>query len=108
MSRGRSNGNDGNVLGVRCVRMGFKGNALGGILHQDVSRGGSMVMSWGCPTSRCVQRGFNGNVLRGCPTSRCVQRGFNGNVLRGYPTSGCVQRGFNGNVQGSMSRGGPK
>ena len=30
---------------VRCVRMGFKGNALGGILHQDVSRGGSMVMS---------------------------------------------------------------
>ena len=26
---------------VRCVRMGFKGN---GILHQDVSRGGSMVM----------------------------------------------------------------
>ena len=30
---------------VRCVRMGFKGNALGGILHQVVSRGGSMVMS---------------------------------------------------------------
>ena len=31
---------------VRCVGMGFdKGNALGGILHQDVSRGGSMVMS---------------------------------------------------------------
>ena len=29
---------------VRCVRMGFKGNALGGILHQVVSRGGSMVM----------------------------------------------------------------
>ena len=29
---------------VRCVRMGFKGNALGGILHQDVSRGGSMTM----------------------------------------------------------------
>ena len=82
--------------------MGFKGNAaLGGILHQDVSRGG-------CPTSRCVQRWFNGNVLRGCPTSRCVQRGFNGNVLRGYPTSGCVQRGFNGNVQESVSRGGPK
>ena len=24
--------------------MGFKGNALGSILHQDVSRGGSMVM----------------------------------------------------------------
>ena len=56
--------------------MGFKGNALGGILHQDVSR---------------LQRWFNGNVLGGCPTSRCVQRGFNGNVLRGYPTSGCVQ-----------------
>ena len=37
----------------------------------------------GCPTSRCVQRGFNCNILRGCPTSRCVQRGFNGNVLRG-------------------------
>ena len=47
----------------------------------------------GCPTSRCVQRGFNGNVLRGCPTLRCVQRGFNGNVLRGYPTSGCIQGG---------------
>ena len=47
-------------------------------------------------------------VMWGCPTSRCVQRGFNGNVLRGYPTSGCVQRGFNGNVQGSVSRGGPK
>ena len=30
---------------VRCVQMGFKGNALGGILDQDVSRGGSMVMS---------------------------------------------------------------
>ena len=29
---------------MRCVRMGFKGNALGGILHQDVSRGGSKVM----------------------------------------------------------------
>ena len=72
--------------------MGFKGNALGGILHQDVSRGCSKVM----------------NALGGCPTSRCVQRGFNGNVLRGYPTSGCVQRGFNGNVQGSVSRGGPK
>ena len=77
--------------------MGFKGN---GILHQDVSRGALM-------TKKVVQRGFNGNVLRGCPTSRCVQRGFNG-VLRGYPTSGCVQRGFNGNVQGSVSRGGPK
>ena len=54
--------------------MGFKGNALGGILHH----------------------------------AGCVQRGFNGNVLRGYPTSGFVQRGFNGNVQGSVSRGGPK
>ena len=62
--------------------MGFKGNALGGILHQDVSRGGSMVRWW-CPTLRCVQRGFNGNVLGGFPTSRCVQRGFNGNVLGG-------------------------
>ena len=39
-------------------------------------------------------------------TPGCVQRGFNGNVLRGYPTSGCVQRGFNGNVQRSVSRGG--
>ena len=27
--------------------MGFKGNALVGVLHRDVSRGGSMVMSWG-------------------------------------------------------------
>ena len=53
-------GSNGNVLGgcsivvhemcpeggpMSSVRMGFKGNALGGILHQDVSRGGSMVMS---------------------------------------------------------------
>ena len=45
--------------------MGFKGNALVGVLHRDVSRGGSMVMSWGgggggYPTSGCVQKGFNG------------------------------------------------
>ena len=57
-----------------------------------VQRGFNGNVLGGCPTSRCVQRGFNGNVLGGCPTSRCVQRGFNGNVLRGYPTSGCVQR----------------
>ena len=29
---------------------------------------------------------FNGNVLGGCPTSRCVQRRFNGKCPRGYPT----------------------
>ena len=62
-------------------------NVLGGVLHQDVSRGG-----------------FNCNVLGGCPTSGCVQRGFKCNVLGGCPTS-CVQREFNGNV---VSRGGPK
>ena len=48
MSRGGYNGNDGNVIGVshsEMCRMGFKGNALGGILHQDASRGGSIVMS---------------------------------------------------------------
>ena len=33
------------AMSLGCVQMGFKGNALGGILHQDVSRGGSMVMS---------------------------------------------------------------
>ena len=37
----------------------------------------------GCPTSGCVQRGFNGNVLGGCHTSGCVQRGSNCNVLGG-------------------------
>ena len=37
--------------------MGFKGNALGGILHQDVSRGGSMVMSYGGVLHRDVSRG---------------------------------------------------
>ena len=54
---------------VRCVQMGFKGNALGGY-----------------PRSGCVQRGFNGNVLRGCPTSRC-------NVLRGGILHQVVSRG---------------
>ena len=94
MSRGGSNGNDDNVLGVS---------------HSEICPDGfQRYCSRGYPTTGCVQRGFNGNVLGGCPTSRCVQRGFNGNVLRGYPTSGCVQRGFNGNVQGSVSRGGPK
>ena len=40
--------------------MGFKGN---GILHQDVSRGGSMVMSEGGILHQVVSRGgFNGNV----------------------------------------------
>ena len=43
-------GSNGNVLGgcsiaVRCVQRGFNGNVLGGVLHQDVSRGGLMVMS---------------------------------------------------------------
>ena len=28
----------------RCVLRGFNGNVLGGVLHQVVSRGGSMVM----------------------------------------------------------------
>ena len=37
--------------------MGFKGNALEGILHQDVSRGGSMVMSLGGVLHRDVSRG---------------------------------------------------
>ena len=46
----------------------------------------------------CPEGGSNGNVL-GVSYIRCVQRGFNGNVLRGYPTSGCVQRGFNGNYR---------
>ena len=48
-SRCVQRGFNGNVLGgystSRCVQRGFNGNVLGGILHQDVSRGGSMVMS---------------------------------------------------------------
>ena len=80
----------------------------GGVLHRDVSRGGSIVCPKGVSYIEMCPEGVQLYVQRGCPTSRCVQRGFNGNVLRGYPTSGCVQRGFNGNVQGSVSRGGPK
>ena len=37
--------------------MGFKSNALGGILHQDVSREGSMVMSYRGDLHRDVSRG---------------------------------------------------
>ena len=42
---------NGNVLGgcptSRCVQRGLNGNVLRGVLHQVVSRGGSMVMSYG-------------------------------------------------------------
>ena len=60
--------------------MGFKGNALEGILHQDVSRGGSMVMSKGVVLHRGVSRG---ECPKGVSYIESVQREFNGNVLRG-------------------------
>ena len=67
-----------------------------------------MVMSQGVSYIEMCPEGVQWKCLRGCPSSRCVQRGFNGNVLRGCPTSRCVQTGFIGNVRGSVSRGGPK
>ena len=75
------------ILHQDVSRGGFNGNVPGGVLHRDVSGGGSMVMSKGVSFIEMCPEGFNGNVLRGCPTSRCVQTGFIGNVR------GSVSRG---------------
>ena len=59
-----------------CVHRGFNDNVLGGgVLHRDVSIGGSMIMSWGGGGGggglhRDVSRGGSMVMSQGgCPTS---------------------------------------